>query len=421
MPEFFNVLPPQQALEALLERLPAWWGGPEAQSPLVPEETVAIERALGRITAGETRSTQALPSFPRSTVDGFSLRAADTYGASQGLPAYFNLVGEVPMGQAPRVSVGLGEAATTYTGGMLAGNADAVVMVEDTQQVDSGVIEVVRPVAPGENMVQVGEDIQPGELVLPSGHRLRPQDLGGLTALGITRVTVARQPRVAILSMGDEVVPPHRKPAPGQIRDINTYTIGALVQQSAGIPVPLGIVGDDYQQQLDAARYGLEQADVLVFSAGSSVSNRDLTADIINALGEPGVLVHGLSIRPGKPAIVGLVGEKPAFGLPGNPVSAMIVFDLLVRPLLYHLCGGVAPAEPGSLVARLSRDIASAPGREDYVPVRLGKDGDGTITAEPVFGKSNLIFTLVGADGQVQVPLDRSGLYAGEEVPVRRF
>jgi molybdopterin molybdotransferase len=221
--------------------------------------------------------------------------------------------------------------------------------------------------------------------------------------------------------MGDEVVAPHLEPGPGQIRDINTYTIGALVRQSGGTPIPLGIVRDDYHQQLAAARQGLEQADVLVFSAGSSVSIRDLTADIINALGEPGTLVHGLSLRPGKPAIVGLAQGKPAFGLPGNPVSAMIVFDLLVRPLLYHLCGGVAPAEPDSLVARLSRDIASAPGREDYVPVRLGKDGDGTITAEPVFGKSNLIFTLVGADGLVQVPLDRSGLYAGEEVPVRRF
>ena len=341
-------------------------------------------------------------------MDGFSLRAVDTYGATEGLPAYFDLVGEVPMGQAAPVSVGVGQAATTYTGGMLAGNADAVVMVEHTQQVDAATIEVVRPVAPGENVVQVGEDITPGELLLPSGHLLRPQDLGALTALGTTRVKVARQPRVAILSMGDEVVAPHLEPGPGQIRDINTYTIGALVQQAGGLPIPLGIVWDDYGQQLAAARRGVEQADVLVFSAGSSVSIRDLTADIINALGEPGTLVHGLSLRPG----------KLAFGLPGNSVSAMIVFDLLVRPLLYRLCGCDAPPEPGTLVAQLSQDIASAPGREDYVPVRLvhstlpsskgvalthasasGDDLVGKWLAEPIFGKSNLIFTLVGADG----------------------
>ena len=432
MPEFFNVLPPQQALQVLLERLPP--------SAVVPAEIVPVEQALGRITAGATYSGETLPAFPRSTVDGFSLRAADTYGASEGLPAYFDLVGEVPMGQAAPVSVDVGQAATTYTGGMLAGNADAVVMVEHTQQVDGGVIEVVRPVAPGENVVQVGEDITPGELVLPSGHLLRPQDLGALTALGITQVRVARKPRVAILSMGDEVVAPHLEPGPGQIRDINTYTIGALVQQSGGAPIPLGIVRDDYHQQLAAARQGLEQADVLVFSAGSSVSIRDLTADIINALGEPGTLVHGLSLRPGKPAIVGLAQGKPAFGLPGNPVSAMIVFDLLVRPLLYRLCGCDSPPESSALVAQLSQDIASAPGREDYLPVRLVRlapsaakggalahasaTGDGLVgkwLAEPIFGKSNLIFTLVGADGLAQVPLDRAGLYAGEDVLVRRF
>jgi molybdopterin molybdotransferase len=324
------------------------------------------------------------------------------------------------MGQGSSVSVGMGEAATTYTGGMLAHNADAVVMVENTQRVDATTIEVVRPVAPGENVVQVGEDVKVGEVVLPEGHLLRPQDLGGLMALGLTQVKVARRPRVAILSMGDEVVPPDAQPVPGQIRDINSYTIAALVQQSGGVSVPLGVVGDDYSMQLAAARRGLQVADVLVFSAGSSVSVRDLTADIIRSLGEPGVLVHGLSLRPGKPAIVGLVDGKPVFGLPGNPVSAMIVFDLLVRPTLYFLCGCARLPEPATATARLSRDIASAPGREDYVPVRLLSE-NGYRVAEPVFGKSNLIYTLIRADGLVQVPLDRGGLYAGEEVVVRLF
>jgi len=276
-------------------------------------------------------------------------------------------------------------------------------------------------VAPGENVVQPGEDVRQGETILPRGHVLRAQDLGGLPALGITRAKVTRRPRVAILSMGDEVVDPAATPAPGQIRDVNSYTIAAQVSRAGGEPVRLGLVGDDYEDQLAAARKGLENAHALVLSAGSSVSSRDLTADIINALGDPGVLVHGLSIRPGKPAILGLVEGKAAFGLPGNPVSAMIVFDLVVRPTLYRLAGCVQPPEPATTRAALTHDIASAPGREDYVPVKVFGNGRDELKAEPVFGKSNLIFTLIRADGLVQVPLDKAGLYAGETVPVRLF
>ncbi len=414
MPEFFNVLPPQQALAALLEVLP---------SPAPASENVPMQDALGRITAADLVSGQDLPTFPRSTVDGYSLRAADTFGATEGLPAYFSVVGEIPMGSAANISVELGEAAGTYTGGMLADGANAVVMVENTQEVDANTIEVVRPVAPGENVVQPGEDVHAGEAILLRGHVLRPQDIGGLAALGITSVTVSRRPRIAVLSMGDEVVPPDSEPSVGQIRDVNSYSIASQILRDGGEPVPLGIVSDNYEEQLETARWSLQHSDALVFSAGSSVSSRDMTADVINALGDPGVLVHGLSIRPGKPAIVGLVEGKPAFGLPGNPVSAMIVFDLVVRPTLYHLAGCVRPPEPATARAVLTLDIASAPGREDYVPVRLSGNGNGNgeLKAEPIFGKSNLIFTLIRADGLVQVPLDKAGLYAGEMVSVRLF
>ncbi len=384
-------------------------------------EEVATAEALGRITAVDLVAGESLPTFPRSTVDGYSLRAADTYGASEGLPAYFSVVGEVPMGRAAEISVGVGQTAITYTGGMLANGADAVVMVENTQPVDAATIEVVRPAAPGENVVQPGEDVPAGEPVLPRGHLLRPQDLGALTALGITTVPVRRRPRAAILSMGDEVVSPEVTPGPGQIRDINSYTIAAQTVRSGGKPIALGIAPDDYNLQLEAARKGLAESDVLVFSAGSSVSARDLTADIINALGQPGVLVHGLSLRPGKPAILGVVAGKPAFGLPGNPVSAMVVFDLLVRPVLYHLAGCADPPETASVPAILSQDIASAPGREDYLPVSLLRNIGATPVARPVFGKSNLIYTLVRADGLIRVPLDKAGLYAGEMVEVRLF
>ena len=218
-------------------------------------------------------------------------------------------------------------------------------------------------------MVQVGEDVHRGELVLRAGHVLRPQDIGGLLGLGITEITAGRRPCVAIVSTGDELIPPEATPVPGQIRDINTYTISALVVRSGGVPVPVALVEDQYEVQRNAALQALEQGDILVFSAGSSVSSRDLTADVIGSLGSPGVLLHGISLKPGKPTIAGIVDGKPVFGLPGNPVSAMVVFDLLVRPIIYLLAGCSQPPDPPIVRARLLRDIASQAGREDYVSV----------------------------------------------------
>ena len=410
MPEFFNVLAPEAALEVLLQHL----------SPNVDPELIATSDALGRVTAEDIRSPEDLPAFPRSTMDGFSVRSSDTFGASEGLPAYLEVVGEVLMGRAAQVSLSPGQAAKAYTGGMLAKGADAVVMVEQTQPVDESTIEVVRPVALGENVVQVGEDVRKGGLVLPAGPVLRSQDIGGLLALGITQVNVGRRPRVSIVSTGDELVPPGEAPGPGQVRDINTYTISALVTESGGVPMPMPLVEDDYEVQRDIAVQALRQGDLLVFSAGSSVSSRDMTATVIDSLGGPGVLAHGISLKPGKPTIVGLVDGKPAIGLPGNPVSAMVVFDLLVRPVIYLLSGCAQPPEPSAVQARLLRDIASQAGREDYVQVRLVQQ-NGQLCADPVFGKSNLIYTLIRADGTVKVPLDEGGLYAGEQVSVRLY
>jgi molybdopterin molybdotransferase len=353
-------------------------------------------------------------------MDGYAVRARDTFGASESLPAYLEVVGEIRMGQAPDITLATGQAAVAYTGGMLAHSADAVVMVENTQRIDATSIEVLRPVAPGENVVQVGEDVRSGEVIVPAGSVLRPQDIGGLLALGITQVQVRCRPRVAIVSTGDEIVAPDSAPAPGQIRDINTYTIAALVEQAGGVPVPMGIVQDDYEAQRQMAIEGLAQADMLIFSAGSSVSSRDMTVQVLHSLGPPGVLVHGIAHRPGKPTIIALIEEKPAFGLPGNPVSAMIVFRLLVRPILYALTGCIQMPQPKTVPARLTKNIPSVPGREDHVQVRLSHT-DGEWRAEPVFGKSNLIYTLIRADGVVVVPLDQGGLYAGAEVPVQLY
>jgi molybdopterin molybdotransferase len=410
MPEFFNVFVPDVALRTLLERL----------QRRVETEIVPTHQALGRVTAEAVLAPEHLPAFPRSTMDGYAVRAHDTFGASESLPAYLEVVGEVRMGQAPDLTLATGQAAVAYTGGMLGHNADAVVMVENTQKIDATSIEVLRPVAPGENVVQVGEDVRVGEVIVPACCLLRPQDLGGLVALGIIQVKVCCRPRVAIVSTGDEIVSPDTTPAPGQIRDINTYTIAALVEQAGGVPISMGVVKDDYEAQRQVAIEGLAQADMLIFSAGSSVSSRDMTVQVLHSLGPPGVLVHGIAHRPGKPTIIALIEDKPAFGLPGNPVSAMIVFRLLVRPTLYALTGCTQVPQPKTVQARLTKNIPSVTGREDHVQVRLSHT-DGELHAEPVFGKSNLIYTLIRADGVVVVPLDQGGLYAGAEVPVQLY
>jgi molybdopterin molybdotransferase len=389
------------------------------------KETIRTVDATGRVTADTIEATHALPAFRRSTMDGFAVRAKDTFGASESLPAFLTVIGEVAMGKGANVMLEVGQAAIVHTGGMIPDTADAVVQVEWTQPMGGSTelpydIEVVRPVGIGQNVLQVGEDVAVGNEVLPTGHLLRPQDLGGLMALGITAVTVARPPRVAILATGDEVVSPKQMPGPGQIRDINSYTILGQTVAGGGIPLLQGIVGDNLASLQRAAEAGLADADMLVMTAGSSVSVRDMTVTVIDALGKPGVLLHGVATRPGKPTIVGVVAGKPILGLPGNPVSAMIQYDMFGVPAVYRMQGMSRTPRHGLVWARLSHNIASESGREDYVPAKLDDSKDGLI-ATPVFGKSNLIYTLVDADGLIKVPLNKGGLAAGEWVEVRLF
>jgi molybdopterin molybdotransferase len=395
--------------------------------PGVQAERVQVVEALGRVLAAGVTAPHDLPSFPRSTVDGYAVAAVETYGASPSLPALLDVAGEVAMGETPGLRLHDAQCALIHTGGMLPSDADAVVMVEHTRQIDAAPagaparIEVYRPVAVGQNVIQVGEDVRQGDEVLAAGHQLRAQDIGGLLALGIVDVEAARPPVVAILSQGDEVVPPEQQPGPGQVRDVNSYTLAALTRLAGGVPMTFPIVPDRLEDLHAAAQRALAQADVLVISAGSSVSYRDMTAEAIQRLGAPGILVHGVSVKPGKPTIIALCSGKPVFGLPGNPVSAMVIFDLFVRPAI-RLCLGT-PAHDlafpgkGQVQARLARNIASATGREDYVQVRLERRA-GELWAVPVFGKSNLIYTLIRAEGVVKVPLDSNGIAQGASVTV---
>jgi molybdopterin molybdotransferase len=293
-------------------------------------------------------------------------------------------------------------------------------MVEHTQSARPGEIEVLRAVAPGENVLKVGEDVRAGEVVIPQGARLRPAEIGGLMALGIIRVRVSRCPQVGILSSGDEIVPPEAEPGAGQVRDVNAYALSALVEQAGGIPVRLGIAPDRFDALRQSAVDGLAACDVLVITAGSSASTRDLTAQVINELGSPGVLVHGVNVRPGKPTILGVCDGKAVIGLPGNPVSALVIASLFVVPVIEALLGLQPRRLRASVPARLGLNLASQAGREDWIPVRLAGE-PGNYQAEPVFGKSNLIFSLARADGLVCIPADATGLAAGERVDVYIF
>lgn len=407
MPEFLQLLPPSEALNRLLSSF----------NPHVYPETIDTRSALYRVTVESIYAPHPLPAFDRSTVDGYAVHAADTHGASESLPAYLKIAGEAPMGAKTEISLARGECALIHTGGMLPGGADAVIMVEHTQSARPGEVEALRAAAVGENVLKVGEDVRAGEVVIPAGSTLRPAEIGGLMALGITRVDVARQPRAAILSSGDEVIPPDMDPKPGQVRDVNTYSLSALIEAAGGFPLPVGIVPDEIDAMRHSAHTALERSDLLIITAGSSASARDLTALVINSLGTPGVLVHGVNVRPGKPTILAVCNGKPVIGLPGNPVSALVIAQLFVIPVIEALQGIRRVPPMPTIQARLTLNLASQAGREDWVAVQLVQDSAG-YSADPVFGKSNLIFTLARADGLVRIPPDATGLEAGQMVDV---
>ncbi|MCK9377824.1 MAG: molybdopterin molybdotransferase MoeA [Syntrophobacterales bacterium] len=410
--EFFRLQTRQEVL-ALYERfLP------------VGTEQVELAAAQGRVTVAAITAPEAVPGFLRATMDGYAVRAQDTFGASVGAPQYLEVKGEVPMGAAPERGVGPGETLRVATGAMLPNGADAVVMLEYTAEHPDGTLEVRRAVAPGENVLAPGEDVARGEVIFPAGRRLRPQEVGLLAALGLTAVTVYRKPRVAILSSGDEIVPLEGRPRPGQVRDSNAYLAAAQVAEWGGLPLMQGIVPDDFAALRGALAQALEAADLILVSGGSSVGVRDLTLNAIQDLPGADVLVHGVALRPGKPTILaslGTPGLKPLLGLPGHPASAAVVMEVLGRPLLTRLAGLTDPASWGrSVSARLSRNLAGATGREDYVRVRLRRD-DHIVWADPVLGPSGLLSPLVKSDGLVMIPLGVEGLFKGEEVMVQLF
>ncbi|MDR1701662.1 MAG: molybdopterin molybdotransferase MoeA [Sporomusaceae bacterium] len=381
-------------------------------------EKIALTDSLDRISAADIFAAEDLPPFNRSTVDGFAVFSQDTFGAGETSPALFSVAGEVLMGQEVTWRVHSGQAAAVPTGAMLPEGLDAVVMLENTERPDKDTLLVFHPAAPLENVVSAGEDVKKGELILGAGKSITPAVIGILAACGICTVSVRPQIKVGIISTGDEIIDISQKPTGGQIRDVNSYALAAMLQEAQlNCQVfSYGIIKDEYEDLKRVLKKAAAENDLVLISGGSSVGARDYTVQVIEELGERKVLFHGLAMKPGKPTIVGRAKNALVFGLPGHPVAAMTVCAQLVKFAVRILLGQAEKAK-FSVTATLTRNIASAPGRDDFFRVKL-KEADGKYFAEPLLGKSGLISTMAGADGLIHVDAATTGLYTAEEVQV---
>jgi len=388
----------------------------------VDEEIISLEDGMGRVLSRDLTASEDLPQFFRSTMDGYAVKAKSTFGANEGLPALFEMGGEVLMGETAGVVVKEGQAVKIPTGGMLPEGADGVVMKEYCNLLDKETLEVSRTISPLENVIQPGDDFRKNAVFLNKGHRLRPQDLGVMAGLGLSEAPVFRKPRIAIISTGDEIVPVDKPSLPGQVRDINRYTLGALCRRVGAAPVCMGVCPDDFDALKGMSEKALTHSDSLWISGGSSVGTKDLTLKVFETLPQFELLVHGISISPGKPTIIGKSGPQPVIGLPGHVASALVVAEVFMARVISRLSGDAGPGSHihAGVEVELSQNIESANGREDYIRVKLIEEG-GSLMARPVFGKSGLISTLVEADGLIRIDMNTEGVYQGERVRVMLF
>ncbi|KPA16792.1 molybdopterin biosynthesis protein MoeA [Candidatus Magnetomorum sp. HK-1] len=407
MKQFFNVITPNKLLSYV------------HQFSCVKSETISIDQSLGRFLAEDIIAPENIPPFKRSTMDGYAVNAASTFGASESNPTLLFIKESIQMGDIPNHIIELQEASKIATGGMLPDGADSVVMVEYTDLIDEATIEVYKSVAPLQHVIDVGEDISKNSIQCKKGQKIRPQDLGSFAALGIPKIQVYKKPIVGIISTGDEIVSLDQTPGLAQIRDINRYSLSAQVSQNGGKPVFIGNIPDNFNALRSAFEQAINTCDMIMISGGSSVGMRDYTIEVIQSFKHASLIAHGVSIQPGKPTILAYLNNIPLWGLPGHVASAMIVFHILVRPFLRHIAGEINPpfyTQP-TIKARLSRNIASTHGREEYIRVKLEKE-ISNITAVPVQGKSGLIRTMVQADGLIVIPENSEGLEQGVIVDV---
>lgn len=372
-------------------------------------ETIAVEYAFSRILARDVTAPVNMPGFLRATMDGYAIQASASFGASESAPAWLDIQGSIPMGLVPDFVLAPGKAAAIATGGMLPRGADAVVMVEHTRTIDETSLEIYKSVAPFQNIIAEDEDFKKGDVVLAAGTFIRPQEVGLAAGMGFSTLSVHQVPKVGIISTGDEIIPIHEKPSPGRIRDINSYTLSGFVQQAYAQPVQYGIIKDDPRALKACCEKALAETDMVLISGGSSVGTRDYTVEVLSDLPDTEILVHGMSVSPGKPTILARSGTKPVWGLPGQVVSAMVVMKMVVVPFLHRIQGYAAPGPLVRVPARLTRNVASAQGRRDFIRVTL-ENGPTGLMAKPVLGKSGLIRTMVHADGLLDIGENLEGL-----------
>lgn len=392
-------------------------------------ENVPLSRASGRILGTDITASHDWPLMNRSCMDGFAVNARDVFGASETNPGYLECTATLPIDVLPEVSVVPGECARIATGGVLPDGADAVIMVEHTQEMNEGstggpegaTIEIRKSAAPGENVMQRGEDATNGQTALAAGTLIRPQEIGLSAALGCEELSLVRQPRVGILSTGDELIEVSQTPRPGQVRDVNSLTVSALIEQAGGIPTRYGIIKDDLESLNTALAKAIEENDLVLLSGGSSIGVRDLTVQTIEAMDNSKILAHGVALSPGKPTILGRVGTKPVLGLPGQVTSALVVMHVLILPLVRHLQGDPRAFDDSRRPTRkavLARNVPSKSGREDYIRIRLEPREGELPLAHPVLGKSGLLRTMIQANGLAAIPVDSEGLYVEEVIDI---
>lgn len=382
-------------------------------------ERLSLAKALGRVTADDIRAPENLPPCDRSTMDGYAVISSDTFGASQSMPAYLNVTGEVLMGEMPDTTLTRGNCIKIPTGGILPEGADAVMMFEHTVPIDDQMIEIVKDIGCGSNVIRKGDDISVDDLALAKHNRLRPQDLGLLAGLGISEISVFKKAKVGIISTGDEIIAPTEPLLPGKVRNINSITIGSSARQHGAEVIDYGIVSDNEEAFFFTVEKAVAETDIVLFSGGSSVGMRDLGEQAIARLGSPGVLVHGVALKPGKPIIIGYGHNTPIFGLPGHPVSAAVCFDLFVKPVIDIFSGfkNYHQLPAATVKAVLKRNINSAAGRLDLIRVQLSSH-NGNYHARPVLGRSGAISSLSRAHGYFMIDEDTQGLQEGTLIEV---
>lgn len=383
-------------------------------------EILPLERVAGRVLAENVEAPIDIPPFDRAAMDGYAVRAEDTYGTDEGCAKTLRIVGKVAAGEEPKLKVSTGEATEISTGAPIPHEANAVVMVEYTQQ-ENNRVKVYRSVTPGENIMAAGSDIMAGEVILRRGMILTPRETGVLAALGVANIRCFSKPKVAVLSTGNEITTLGEPLEYGKIYDINARTLCDSVVECGCEPVFMGVARDDPMELTSRMTEALKLCDVVLTSGSTSAGLGDLLYKIIDDLGSPGILVHGVAVKPGKPSIIAVVDGKPVFGLPGYATSALVIFDIFVRPLLRQMAGLKTEAERRTVRARVGERVHSVAGRREYMPVSLILTETGEHVVYPVLGKSGAITTLSKADGFVEIPEDRLILDEGEEVQVKLF